>query len=160
MILPGRRTLIFGALAASLVAAGWVSLQDPQPPTRGKSAAARAAPAAAQALTGDLRLPSRRAESGTIIDPFAAVPAETESSSHAGRAKEKPAPPPLPFVFLGRYVEGDRAWIFLGEGEYLHMVRVGDIIDEKYRVDRIDNAVRITYLPLNEAQILPIGDME
>lgn len=160
MMLPGRRTLIFGALAASLVAAGWVSLQDPPPPTRGKSAAVRAAPAAAQALTGDLRLPSRRVESATVVDPFAAVHAATESSSPAGKAQEKPAPPPLPFVFLGSYVEGDSVRVFLDDGEALHMVKVGDIIDKKYRVDRIDNAVRITYLPLNEAQILPIGDME
>lgn len=160
MNLPGRQQLIFGALAATLAAAAWVSLQDSPRPVPGMAAGQRPAPGAAAAPLVDLRLSPRLAAAGAVTDPFAAASLAAGSVPRAGAKQPKPVAPPLPFIFLGKYVEGDSVRVFLDDGEALHMVKVGDIIDMNYRVDRIDNAVRITYLPLNEAQILPIGDIE
>jgi hypothetical protein len=157
-----RSGLLYAALAATLAAAVWVTVQDqPQVPAR-RSATDSTKPepggrrSPVQAPPGDLRLPARQEENGAIIDLFALRQHET-----AGGAKkqERPLAPPLPFVFLGRYADGDGIQVFLGDGDQIHAVKAGDVIEQKYRVDKIDSVVRMTYLPLNEPQILAIGDM-
>lgn len=162
MTMPDRRSLLFAALAATLAAAAWVTVreQSQAPAKRPTAEAARGELTArrgpAQNSAGDLLLPPRAAQSGEIVDLFAL---RADPSSGGGPRQEKPAAPPLPFVFLGRYAEGDVMKVFLGDGEQLYMVKAGDVIEQKYRVDKIDSVVRMTYLPLNETQILAIGDM-
>lgn len=165
MIMPDRRTVIVAALAATLAAAAWVTVLD-QPPVQPKRSAtdgSKLEPAgrrsSAQRPVGDLRLPTRTAESGEIVELFALRQAANAAASGSGRKQEKPVAPPLPFVFLGRYAEGDVVRVFLGDGEQIYMVKVGDVIEQKYRVDKIDSVVKMTYLPLNETQILAIGEM-
>jgi hypothetical protein len=70
----------------------------------------------------------------------------------------KPTAPPLPFTFMGRYDDASKAVVMLVKGDRLYTVSEGDVIDGTYRVDRIsDKSVELTYLPLHEKQVLPVG---
>ena len=78
-----------------------------------------------------------------------------------------PAPPPpppvpvapaLPFTFMGRMVESDRTILFLTKQNESYSVKLNDVLEREYRVDKIDNdQVVFTYLPLNIQQTLYIG---
>ena len=67
---------------------------------------------------------------------------------------EVPAPP---YVFIGKMVEQDGAALaFLERGDRVYSVRAGDLIDDEYRVELIDqNALVLTYLPLSLRQTVP-----
>jgi len=69
-----------------------------------------------------------------------------------------PAPPPLPFVYIGKVVDGENTTVFLSSQQRNLVVKVGDTIDNIYRVDRIaDNSMTLVYLPLNAQQQLNLG---
>lgn len=80
------------------------------------------------------------------------------------RAKVKapppaPTPPPLQFKYIGKAIEGNRTWVFLTQADENYIARIGEKIDDRYRLDTIsDESVTLTYLPLNAKQILPIHD--
>jgi hypothetical protein len=65
-----------------------------------------------------------------------------------------PMAPPLPFSFFGSLDEkGLGRRVFLTKGDQLVIVKASDVIEGQYRVDRIiENAVDMTYLPLNQKQ--------
>jgi hypothetical protein len=68
-----------------------------------------------------------------------------------------PAAPPLPFVYLGDYLQDGTLLLFLAQGERNHAVKAGTVIDETWRVDRVSKAaIEFTYLPLNLPQSLPL----
>lgn len=72
---------------------------------------------------------------------------------------EKPKPPPLPFVFIGRSINGEHTEVFLSMQESSRIVRVGDIVEKIWRVESIETTEMIfTYLPLGEKQTLFLGD--
>jgi len=69
-----------------------------------------------------------------------------------------PTAPPLPFTYLGRYVEAGQPTFFLVRGERILTVKVGDIIEGSYRVDGVvGSTLGLTYLPLNIKQGLDTG---
>ncbi|WP_063548793.1 hypothetical protein [Burkholderia territorii] len=73
----------------------------------------------------------------------------------------RPAPPtapPLPFVYLGQQdPKAAKPQVFLGNGDQLLIVSPGDVIDGQYRVDSVSESnVMLTYLPLNQPQMVPI----
>jgi hypothetical protein len=70
----------------------------------------------------------------------------------------KPTPPPLPFTFIGRMIEGDRMAVFVGMQDRNQVLRVGDVVQNAWRVDAIEpTRMKLTYLPLNENQYLSLG---
>ncbi|MCC7597261.1 hypothetical protein IGS61_07170 [Janthinobacterium sp. FW305-129] len=70
------------------------------------------------------------------------------------------APPPLPFHFLGRFVDEGKAAYFLQAGERNVVARPGDTLEERYRFDGVvQGALQFTYLPLNLKQTLAVGDL-
>ena len=70
------------------------------------------------------------------------------------------APPPLPFQFLGRFVDEGRAAYFLQAGDRNVVARPGDTLEERYRFDGVvQGALQFTYLPLNQKQTLAVGDL-
>lgn len=70
-----------------------------------------------------------------------------------------PAAPPLPFVYLGKKVEGEVWEVYLSRAEQTFIARVGQTLDASYRVDSIaPPSLVLTYLPLGQSQTLPIGD--
>jgi len=70
-----------------------------------------------------------------------------------------PTPPPLQFKYAGKAIEGNQTWVFLTQADENFIAKIGEKIDEQYRLDTIDNeSVTLTYLPLNAKQILQIND--
>lgn len=160
-----RHRLLFAALAATLASAYWVSRQETAHPTQASSRHLRtppsprperaAVPPVALVTPPLLKLPVREAADTKIVDLFGGTPPLPQA-----RAVSKPEAPPLPFRYIGRYVDGGITRIFLEQENRLHTVRVGDIIDDLYRVERIDTEVRMIYLPLKEKQSLMIGETQ
>ena len=70
-----------------------------------------------------------------------------------------PTPPPLQFKYIGKAIEGNKTWVFLTQNDENFIARIGEKVDEQYRLDTInDESVTLTYLPLNAKQTLPIND--
>lgn len=69
-----------------------------------------------------------------------------------------PMAPPLPFVYLGKKFE-DAEWeVYLGRGEQTFIVRQKTMIEGVYRADSIEPpTLTLTYMPLNQQQLLTIG---
>jgi len=75
-----------------------------------------------------------------------------------------PAPPaqapPLPFQILGQYKEGGRSGVFLQHMNNSYVIYAGDTIFEDYKVESIDeSAVKFRFLPLDQIQQLPVGSV-
>lgn len=69
-----------------------------------------------------------------------------------------PPPPPLPFTYMGQLAEGKDVLVFLTEGDRNLSVKKGETIDDKYRVEDINQSeLVLVYLPQNVKQTLPIG---
>ncbi len=68
-----------------------------------------------------------------------------------------PKAPPLPFLYLGKVLEGGEILVFLGQGTRTHLLRRGDVLAE-YKVDEITpTEITFVYLPLNQKQHLTFG---
>ena len=87
---------------------------------------------------------------------------ETSAKAAPATAAAKSAPdaPPLPFQFLGRFVdEGKAAYFLQAQGRNV-VARVGEKIDDTYLLDSVGgDAMHFIYLPLNQKQSLVVGDM-
>lgn len=72
-----------------------------------------------------------------------------------------PTAPPIPFTFIGKAL-GDGRWeVFVAQGERVHAVHAGDVVDGAWRVDTVAPPVMtLTYLPLGQQQQLNIGANE
>mgnify|MGYP000521176126 CR=1 FL=1 len=69
-----------------------------------------------------------------------------------------PTAPPLPFVYLGKYIDGKTQLFILSRGNRVLNVAVGEVIADTYRIDGVQGGdLGITYLPLNIKQSLPVG---
>ncbi len=69
-----------------------------------------------------------------------------------------PTAPPLPYSFVGMLEDKSRPQAFLARGEVLNIVKVGDVIDNSYRVEALSaSQVVLTYLPLNQTQTLSVS---
>jgi hypothetical protein len=85
---------------------------------------------------------------------------QTAQADASPVAADPNAPPPLPFHFLGRFVDEGKAAYFLQAGERNVVARPGDLLDERYRFDGVvQGALQFTYLPLNQKQTLAVGDL-
>jgi len=70
---------------------------------------------------------------------------------------EPPAPPPLPFRYIGRVVQDGRVEVLLLRGAQHFSAAAGEALGSQYRVDKIsDSEILILYLPLNVQQALPL----
>lgn len=70
-----------------------------------------------------------------------------------------PTAPPLPFTFMGRYAEdGGPTVYFLQQGDRVHDVREGDVIDGTYVIGgESGGQLMLTYLPMDTQQSLAVG---
>lgn len=67
----------------------------------------------------------------------------------------QPAAPSLPFTFIGRVIDRNEVTLFLYKNGRQYSVKVNDLLEETYRVDRItDGSALLTYLPTNVQQEL------
>jgi len=163
--------VIYGVLLVSALVIIWVtSPKDPEPapllarPPMGASEARDTSGSAGEQVP-ELKLDqlAQREEhkvGGNPADARSWAEAEAaRRSAEAAPPTSPQAPPPLPFVYIGRMVDGKRGAVFLtnSSGDRTWVVRVGDLIEDVYRVEDIrDTAMTLTYLPLYVRQELAL----
>ncbi|MGH9422816.1 MAG: hypothetical protein ACRD3J_22775, partial [Thermoanaerobaculia bacterium] len=72
-----------------------------------------------------------------------------------------PTPPPFPFQFLGKLVQGSGAEvIYLAKGQALYRVVPGDMLEGAYRVEKVGrDYLEVTYLPLDKKQTVAFSSI-
>lgn len=66
--------------------------------------------------------------------------------------------PSLPFKLIGKKKDGEVWEVYLSEGDTTHIVRLGDTVNEAYKVRSIDPPTMVlSYLPLDQDQSMNIG---
>jgi hypothetical protein len=69
-----------------------------------------------------------------------------------------PSAPPLPFRFMGRYMEDGRPAVFLLQADQTWVAQEGEMVSGSYKVERIDsNSIHLRFLPLNVVQVLELA---
>lgn len=69
-----------------------------------------------------------------------------------------PTAPPLQFKYAGKAIADNETWVFLSQAGENLIAKLGGKINDKYRLDSInDEAITMTYLPLNTKQTLTIN---
>lgn len=180
MMRSRSREILFALLAVS-IGAVWMApdppeIVEPIAPTQPKnraSAADSSSDVAAQARSVPAEKPlavdprSRNEAYRRELGAFAA--GKRELFSHLDLAPKtavpvlppmpvRAAPPPIPLRALGRMLDDDGEVVFVETTGKVLPTRVGDVLQSVYRIDAIEaRLVRLTYLPLNEQQSLPIG---
>jgi hypothetical protein len=132
-----------------------------QPDANAEAAASEIAPAdAPPPLIRTDRLQAREAgAAGPVADLFAS------RSWLPPTPKPAPVPPPpppqappFPYAYMGGMSDEGRLTAYFGAGERVIVVRAGDVINAVYRVDSINSGqMKLTYLPLNQQLVIPIG---
>ena len=177
---PRLRTgLLITALVATLAAVQWASELDNastqgstvvDPVAREHTVEGARAPTTQQA-NGELNL--ARLQRSRALEPVGDLfvpqdfrpppPPPPKRSAPVPAVLPQPAPPPqappLPFHYIGKLVEeGSGASVFLALGDRNLVLKPGDVVDDKYRVEEVtEHAVVLTYLPLSLRQTIPIG---
>ncbi len=178
-----KRKLILGAaLAATLIAVVLVDEdEDIVDPTQTIQPVQSARPSSGNAMTQEQRaeyihvdqLGQRKfsAQAGDLFGSTAWTPKRPQVSQEqqaiiaqrqaARVAAPPPAPtaPPLQFTYIGKAIEGNRTWVFLSQDGENYVTRVGQKVDDQYRLDTInEEEVLFTYLPLDTRQTLAINN--
>jgi hypothetical protein len=70
----------------------------------------------------------------------------------------KPTAPPLPYRYFGRMADvNGQAISYLSRGEELLPVRENDVLDQVYRVEKVDaSQIVLVYLPLDERTTISV----
>lgn len=78
------------------------------------------------------------------------------------QAPPPPTAPPLPFSFMGSYHMSDATPVFyLIAGDRVLDVKVGDTLDNTYKVDGVQGGqLLFTYMPLKIQQSLAVGEVQ
>ena len=159
------------ALAALLTAGAmaWVDrpVDDLVPTVSARTNAAAAAPAKPSARSA-WHLP-RREFGTTEDDPFDAGEAQADGPAPMREAEPQArptfeataaAPPPLPFTYVGQWVEKGVTVAFLSTPQGNNFAaRAGATLEGSYRVERVDGeSIALRYLPMNVTQILSFAE--
>lgn len=162
-----RLRRLFAVLALTLLAAVWLGMEEhADEPVRshptGTAAAPRTPATSAPAVPVELPvLADYRARPGLPASGAGfATPLSFRPPPPVVVAPPPPRPqaPPLPFRFAGLIAEGDERTVVLMEGRDFHLLRTGDVLGSRYRIDHIDDRrIDLRYLPLDQRQTLDIS---
>lgn len=110
---------------------------------------------------GELFVSTSWAPKRPAISPQQQATIEQQRAQRAKAPPPAPTPPPLQFKYIGKAIEGNKIWVFLTQNDENYIARIGEKVDEQYRLDTVnDESVTLTYLPLNAKQTLPINDKQ
>lgn len=176
MISPARRHIAIAALAAAAALLAWFAPESDTALRAGKSGERATAKAetnkvpdaasvaakdlpAAQPLKSSVRAaPAEVPNLFKVLSWYVQPPPPPPEPPALPPPPPPPAAPPLPFAYLGRYIEGDTQLLILARGNRVHTVAVGEVIADTYRVEGIAGGdIIVTYLPLNITQMLKAG---
>ena len=138
--------------------------ENPPPAVVALAAPAPSASAAAEPASDLALVRLRRSKSaGAVADLFAprtppaAAAPEVASTDPTAVAPPAPSAPPLPFTYLGQYIDGEKTEIFVARDGEHYTLEKGKTIDGQYKVEKISStAVTFVYLPLGTRQKLAI----
>ncbi|MBI0410269.1 MAG: secretion system X translation initiation factor [Nitrosomonadaceae bacterium] len=159
-----RTLLLGGALLATFLTAQWMSGEDAGADP-GQPAAEEQAPSRESGINvreneirrlelGRLERRKFSAQAGDIFSRKSWAP-PPPSPKESG----PPPPPPLLFKYLGKVMEGEETRVFLSLSDRNYIVKQGESIDNRYRVDEVnEQMITFTYLPLGAKQTLFIAD--
>lgn len=167
---PRTRGLL-AALLATLAATWWAASLDEEPVMPVAERSARPAPGQAPRPAGArarVAAPAAATAAATVASdatPALQRPRWPDGGARLIAVPPPPPPlvadpvaaaaPPLPFRFVGAVEAQGRRSVVLLEGDTVHVLRAGERIDDRYRIDRITpTGVELTYLPLRERQLL------
>ncbi len=159
-----RRVMGWTAFFAVAGALAWYPdlfmQQDDPAPVQASRAPSSAPAAPAQAPLRDLSPGADlfAAQTWAVVAP--APTAEQLAALQQQQQQAAPAPtaPAMPFQFIGRLDDNRDLQVFLQNGEKLYVVRKGDVIDDTWRIESInDKALSLVYLPLHLTQTLSVG---
>lgn len=154
----GRTLWLGGALLVALLATQWVSGEDggaepvsAVPERKITKSETRADDGeTAQLELGRLARRKFSAQAGDLFSTKTWIPPPA-----ADMKPQPPSPPPLMFKYLGKVIEGEETRVFLALAEHNYIVKPGESIDSKYRIDEVtDHTITFTYLPLDAKQML------
>jgi hypothetical protein len=160
---PQTKPVLLGlaALTAGLVLWGPDGSPDITAAEPSASRVQREEPAAAAMSRSLFEVPERSVDRHDVANAFAGhswyVP--PPPAPVVRREPPRPVAPPLPFEFMGQYVEdGGKPVYYLVRGDKVYDVHVGDTIENTYRVESGDaDKLTFNYLPLDERQALALG---
>ncbi|WP_295623702.1 hypothetical protein [uncultured Nitrosomonas sp.] len=176
-----RKMIIGGVLVATVIAAALVEVDDepefhvPEALQSGRTAQDRAKKTESNAAQLDVSKLGQRKFSPVAGELFASTtwaPKRAVIDDHeeeqqairmaqAARASAPPAPtaPPLQFKYAGKAIADNETWVFLSQSGENLITKIGAKINDTYRLDSVnDNAITMTYLPLNIKQTLTINN--
>jgi hypothetical protein len=155
---------VMAVTAMTLLASVVMGRENP-PPTVVALAAPATATRAVEEPAGDLDLQRLERSKNTqgVADLFAPrnppppPAAEVVSTEASAAPPAAPSAPPLPFTYLGQFIDGDKTEIFVARNGEHYSLEKGKTIEGQYKVDRITKtAVTFIYLPLGTRQKLAI----
>jgi hypothetical protein len=154
---PPHYTLAAIALALGMsVVAGRESRPPPPAPPPPDAAPRRPAEAPPPLDLQKLERPGLGELQANLFAPRRAAPT-AQASRLARPAPPAPVAPPLPFRYLGRYVEGGRSAVYLARGDEPVLAVQGETLPGGYRVEEVaPDVVTLIYLPLGTRQRLPV----
>jgi len=92
---------------------------------------------------------------------FGVVSVKPTAQAVQAAAPVAPAAPTVPYSYIGKKSEGGVWEVYLALGEEIRVAKINTVMDQNYRVDRIaPPTLALTYLPLNQAQNMSIGDID
>lgn len=164
-----RQKLLFGLLAGALAWSGWLALNEPAEDTGlVEVVEPRATPARSEAADGMAGLPTVTLPEARVRLAHARSNLFPEQTWYVPPPPPPPPPyipppppqaPPLPFAYMGRWLEaGETTW-YLSRGGTPIAVRAGQVVDGVWRLDPPrGGSLHFTYLPLNQTRSLRTGD--
>ncbi|MFO0523615.1 MAG: hypothetical protein ACK515_24775 [bacterium] len=97
-------------------------------------------------------------------DPFARIdwnppaPKPAAPPPVVAAAPPRPVAPPIPYSYFGMSIQDGRTVVFVTRQDRTFVLAAGEVIENTYRVEEIRaTEVVLTYIPLNERQVMTIG---
>jgi cohesin domain-containing protein len=152
--------IVAGAAAVAATVLGPLRPAQTDSPVAAKAPRGKDAPPADSSLA---ELPAREAMGkprGELFGP-PPVPAAAPRAAAARPQPPKPVAPPMPYRVAGQVMHDGAVHVVLANGDRVMMVRVGQVLDETYRVEAISpDGVWLVYLPLQLREEVPVAGMK
>ncbi|MBC5784457.1 hypothetical protein H8N03_16030 [Ramlibacter sp. USB13] len=155
---------------ATVGAMQWVDQRAAEPEVVAAATPRRSTPVPAGAASApaddtQVRLDWLKRRTGEDLprgDPFGTQNMAVQQQQQAQAAAAPPPPPPpqappLPYTYLGKWIEQGQTTIYLARGEHHVAVRGPGRLDDTYTVESVnENQIVLNYVPLGIRQTLPL----
>lgn len=92
--------------------------------------------------------------------PVMAVVRKTSAPKVVAPPPGPPQAPPLPFQYMGRWLQEGQVSYFLQLNGRNLVLRVGDTVDQTYKLEQASaGTLSFVYLPLNQKQSMAVGEV-